>query len=178
MSITVRLELQQEVSFFSLPQIPVVLRGSFFFFQHFWLQSLAFLIAEVYFTRSVMVFILSLNTIGIYSPTSYSCSGRQRLLKKHLHFEYSDIFSVTKCVRKCKPLFTLCSVSTLRRLCPGLVLQKKTLIFFSPSNNGMISFVILNKSDCSSFCQPALWSFITIWMVVFKFEWLAGFQDE
>lgn len=129
-------------------------------------------------THSVMVFILSLNTIGIYSPTSYSCSGRQRLLKKHLHFEYSDIFSVTKCVRKCKPLFTLCSVSTLRRLCPGLVLQKKTLIFFSPSNNGMISFVILNKSDCSSFCQPALWSFITIWMVVFKFEWLAGFQDE
>lgn len=30
--------------------------------------------------------------------------------------------------------------------------------------NRMISFVILNKFDCSSFCQPAFWSLITIWM--------------
>lgn len=72
------------------------------------------------------------------------------------------------------PLLRQCFKKALTWPCP----PENTPVFFSPSDNGVISFVILNTSECSSLCQPAFCSFLTIWMVLLKSEWLLGFRDE
>lgn len=95
-----------------------------------WLPTLTFLILEVQFTHQ---FSLCHSAVLGYSSTSYSCGGGQRILKKNLHYKYSSIFSVTKCIRKCKPLCILWSISMFKKaLCWPRPLEKYADFLSSP----------------------------------------------